>query len=131
MRKRMRKPFNSDKLPPPTQPYSHGVITSGRQLWLSGMLPVHPATGELVARDFELQAVQVFDNLKAAVESAGASLADAIKLTVYLYDTNDHYRMNEVYLRYFRPPYPARTTVQSLLRVSLIEVDAVIALEAE
>ena len=85
-------------------------------------------TGEFVARDFEIQAVQTFENLKVAVESSGASLADAIKINVYLYDTQDHYTMNEIYARYFTPPYQAKTTIQSLLRVSLIEVDAVIAL---
>jgi 2-iminobutanoate/2-iminopropanoate deaminase len=125
----MREPFTSDTLLKPQQPYAHGIITSGKQLWLSGILPVNVATGELVEREFEKQAVQTFENLKAAVESAGASLANAIKVNVYLYDTKDHYTMNEIYARYFTPPYPARTTIQSLLRVSLIEVDAVIALE--
>jgi 2-iminobutanoate/2-iminopropanoate deaminase len=125
----MREPFTSDKLLKPQQPYSHGIVTSGKQLWLSGVLPVNLITGELVEREFEKQAVQTFENLKAAVESAGASLADAIKVNVYLYDTKDHYMMNDIYARYFTPPYPARTTIQSLLRVSLIEVDAVIALE--
>lgn len=125
----MREPFTSNKLLIPQQPYSHGILTSGKQLWLSGILPVNVATGELLKRDFEKQAVQTFENLKAAVESAGASLANAVKVNVYLYDTKDHYTMNEVYARYFTAPYPARTTIQSLLRVSLIEVDAVIALE--
>jgi 2-iminobutanoate/2-iminopropanoate deaminase len=125
----MREPFTSDKLLKPQQPYSHGIVTSGRQLWLSGVLPVNLMTGELVEREFEKQAVQTFENLKAAVESAGASLANAIKVNVYLYDTKDHYTMNEIFARYFTPPYPARTTIQSLLRVSLIEVDAVIVLE--
>ncbi|MGL4611683.1 MAG: Rid family hydrolase, partial [Trueperaceae bacterium] len=121
--------FISDKLLTPQQPYSHGIITSGRQLWLSGVLPIDPATGQLVERDFEKQATQVFENLKAAVESSGVTLAHAIKVNVYLYDTKDHYTMNDIYARYFTAPYPARTTIQSLLRVSLIEVDAVIALD--
>jgi reactive intermediate/imine deaminase len=125
----MREQFISDKLLKPQQPYSHGIITSGKQLWLSGILPLDVATGELVEREFEKQAVQTFENLKAAVESAGVSLASAIKVNVYLYDTKDHYAMNDIFVRYFTPPYPARTTIQSLLRVSLIEVDAVIALE--
>jgi 2-iminobutanoate/2-iminopropanoate deaminase len=73
--------------------------------------------------------VQTFENLKAAVESAGTSLANAIKVNVYLYNTKDHYTMNDIYAHYFSAPYPARTTIQSLLRVSLIEVDAVVALE--
>jgi 2-iminobutanoate/2-iminopropanoate deaminase len=125
----MREAFTSEKLPKPKQPYSHGVITSGRQLWLSGILPVDPLTGEIVERDFTRQTIQVFDNLKGAVESAGGQLNRAIKVNVYLYDTKDHFAMNEIYGRYFSEPYPARTTIQSTLRVSLIEVDAVIALE--
>lgn len=125
----MREQFTSDKLLTPQQPYSHGIITSGKQLWLSGILPVNISTGAMVERDFEKQALQVFENLKAAANSAGASLTNAIKVNVYLYDTKDHYTMNDIYARYFTAPYPARTTIQSLLRVSLIEVDAVIALE--
>jgi 2-iminobutanoate/2-iminopropanoate deaminase len=125
----MREPFSTKTLLTPQQPYSQGIITSGKQLWLSGILPVNVATGELVERDFEKQAVQVFENLKAAVEDAGASLAQVIKVNVYLYDTKDHYTMNDIFAHYFSAPYPARTTIQSLLRVSLIEVDAVVALE--
>jgi 2-iminobutanoate/2-iminopropanoate deaminase len=125
----MREPFSTKTLLTPQQPYSQGIITSGKQLWLSGILPVNVKTGELVERDFEKQAVQVFENLKAAIEDAGASLAQVIKVNVYLYDTKDHYTMNDIFARYFMPPYPARTTIQSLLRVSLIEVDAVVALE--
>jgi 2-iminobutanoate/2-iminopropanoate deaminase len=125
----MRELFRTNALPTPQQPYSQGVITSGRQLWLSGILPVDPTTGELVAREFELQAERVFVNLRAAVEDAGATMQHIIKVNVFLYDTKDHYAMNTVYERFFSPPYPARTTIQSLLRVSLIEVDVVVCLE--
>ncbi|XZE21655.1 RidA family protein [Pirellulaceae bacterium SH449] len=125
----MRQPFTSQRLPKPKQPYSHGIVTSGRQLWLSGILPVIPETGEFAPRDFESQAVQTFENLKTAVEDAGASMANAIKINVYLYDTANHFQMNEIFARYFPEPFPARTTIQSLLRASLIEIDAVIALE--
>jgi 2-iminobutanoate/2-iminopropanoate deaminase len=125
----MREPFISTKLLTLQQPYSHGIISSGKQLWLSGILPINVATGEMVERDFEKQAIQTFENLKAAVESAGVTLAQAIKVNIYLYDTKDHHTMNDIYARYFTAPYPARTTIQSLLRISLIEVDAVIALE--
>jgi 2-iminobutanoate/2-iminopropanoate deaminase len=125
----MRDPFTSNKLQKPKQPYSHGIITSGKQLWLSGILPINHLTGEMVDRDFLVQAKQVFENLKDAVESAGANLNQAIKVNVFLYDTNDHFTMNEVFAQYFSEPFPARTTIQSTLRASLIEVDAVIALD--
>lgn len=124
----MREPFTSPRLPKPKQPYSHGIITSGKQLWLSGILPIIPETGEFALRVFETQAVQTFENLRTAVEDAGGSLANAIKVNVYLYDTAFHFAMNDIFARYFEPPYPARTTIQSMLRASLIEVDAVIAL---
>ncbi len=88
----------------------------------------HPETGEFVPRVFEDQAVQTFENLKTAVEDAGGTLANAIKVNVYLFDTSFHFAMNDVFARYFEPPFPARTTIQSMLRASLIEVDAVIAL---
>ena len=124
----MRQPFTSQRLPKPKQPYSHGIITSGKQLWLSGILPIIPETGEFAPRVFATQAVQTFENLRTAVEDAGGSLANAIKVNVYLLDTAFHFEMNDIFARYFETPYPARTTIQSMLRASLIEVDAVIAL---
>lgn len=125
----MRQTFLTIQAPKPRGPYSHAVICSGRQLWVSGQLPIDPRTGELVGEDFETQALQTFENLKTVVEAAGGDLKNAVKIQVYLKDTADFEKMNEIYRRYIPEPFPARTTIQTNLRISLIEVDAVIALE--
>ena len=125
----MRQAFLSKHILKTDKPYSHAVITSGRQLWVSGQLPVHPLSGALVSDQFEAQAVQAFENLKTIVEDAGGRLDQAVKVQVYLKHNSDFEAMNRVYRRYFQEPFPARTTIQSDLRLSLIEVDAVIALD--
>ena len=125
----MRQTFNSGRMFKSETPYSHAVLTSGRQLWVSGQLPVDPASGVIACSRFEDQAVQVFENLKSVVEDAGGTLAQAVKVQVYLKHNSDFEAMNQVYRCYFQEPFPARTTIQSDLRLSLIEVDAVIALE--
>jgi 2-iminobutanoate/2-iminopropanoate deaminase len=125
----MRQTFVSKHLLKPEKPYSHAVLTSGRQLWVSGQLPVDPTSGTIVGGQFEDQAVQAFENLKTIVEDAGGNLEHAIKVQVYLKYNSDFEAMNQIYRRYFQEPFPARTTIQSDLRISLIEVDAVIALD--
>jgi 2-iminobutanoate/2-iminopropanoate deaminase len=125
----MRQPFMSDHLLKTGKPYSHAVVTSGRQLWVSGQLPLDPISGTLVSEQFEEQAVQAFENLKTVVEDASGSLANAVKVQVYLKHNSDFEAMNRIYRRYFQEPFPARTTIQSDLRISLIEMDAVIALD--
>jgi len=125
----VRQTFNSGRMFKSEKPYSHAVLTSGRQLWVSGQLPVDPASGVIACSRFEDQAVQVFENLKSVVEDAGGTLAQAVKVQVYLKHNSDFEAMNQVYRCYFQEPFPARTTIQSDLRLSLIEVDAVIALE--
>ena len=125
----MRQSFLTDQAARPGNPYSHGVITSGRQLWISGQVPVDPSTGRLVEGDFETLAVRVFENMRIIAEAAGGSLANAIKVNVFLRDNADFDRMNEIYKRYFAEPRPARTTVQSNLRNTPIEVDCVVALD--
>jgi 2-iminobutanoate/2-iminopropanoate deaminase len=124
-----RDVFTTDALLKPTQPYSQGIISAGKQLWLSGILPFDPISGQLAAADFAIQTNQVLRNLKAAVESAGVSLERCIKVNVYLIDTKYHQQMNDIYQQYFQSPYPARTTIQTALRLSMIEIDAVVALE--
>lgn len=125
----MREPFRSERAPQPKGPYSQAIIAGGRQLWISGQLPLDPATGALAGPDFATQAVQVFTNLQAIAEDAGGSLAQAIKVHIYLHNNDDFAELNTIYPRFFRHPLPARTTIQSNLRGILIEVDAVIALE--
>lgn len=125
----MRQPFFTPQVYPPKGPYSQAILTSGKQLWVAGQTPLDPKTGELVLGDFETQAVQVFENLKTIVENAGGNLSKVIKVQVYLKDNVHFQQLNEIYVRYFPEPLPARTTIQSDLRGILIEVDAVIALD--
>lgn len=107
----VRDQFQTAAAPAPRGPYSQAIITQGRQLWVSGQIPVDPETGQLVSGGFEAQAHQVFRNVKAVVEHAGGSLAQAIKAQVYLNDLGDRALLNEIFAQYFPLPYPARTTV--------------------
>jgi 2-iminobutanoate/2-iminopropanoate deaminase len=127
----MRQVFMTDKAAKPSNPYSHAVVTSGKQLWISGQVPVDPATGKMVEGDFAALATRVFENTKIIAEAAGASLANAVKVTVYLRDNNDFAAMNEIYMRYFPEPRGARTTVHSNLRNTPIEIDCVLAMDTE
>ena len=110
-------------------PYSQ-AIRHGQMVFLSGQIPLVPATMTVVEGDFEAAAVQVFENLKAVAAAAGGSLADTVKLTIYLTDLARFAEVNEVMTRYFDAPYPARATVQvsALPRGAQIEIDAILCL---
>jgi len=121
MTDRNRIPFRAEDAPQPSGPYSQ-AIRSGGFLFLSGQGPFRP-----VESSFEEQARQAFSNLQAVAAAAGASLADAVRVGVYLRDMSDFAAMNKVYVEFLRKPMPARTTIQSDLPGFDIEVDAVIA----
>lgn len=106
------------------------AVRAGDCLYMSGQIPLSPETMEIVPGDVRAQITQVFENLKAVAAAAGASLDDAVKLTVYLTDLADFPAVNELMGRYFSEPYPARATIQvsALPRGSLVEVDAILAL---
>jgi 2-iminobutanoate/2-iminopropanoate deaminase len=123
-----RIPVTAASAPRPAGPYSHAIQTSGSLLFLAGQAPFDPATNELVGGPIETQAARVLDNLRSVVEAAGGRLEDAVRVGVFLADMADFAGFNEVYRRYFREPYPARTTVQSDLPGFAIEIDAVVAL---
>ena len=103
------------------------AIKAGNLLFVSGQIPVDPATGNLVEGDIAAQAEQVMRNLTALLRAAGASFTNVVRTTVYLADMNDFAGMNEVYSRYIVDPPPARATVQvaRLPRDVKIEVDAI------
>ncbi len=107
-------------------PYSQAV-QAGKQIYLSGQIGLDPASMELVA-GIEAQALQVFDNLKAVAEAAGASLAQTVKITIYLTDLANFATVNELMTRYFSAPYPARATVgvAALPRGALVEADLIL-----
>ncbi len=107
-------------------PYSQAIL-AGDVLYCSGQIGLDPRTGELVAGGFEAEARQVLANLQAVVAAAGLSLADAVRITVYVVDLADFPRLNELMATTFRQPYPARATVQvaALPRGARVEVDLV------
>lgn len=109
-------------------PYSQAVKAGGT-VYLSGQIGLDPATMTL-AEGFEAQTLRVFENLKAVAEAAGGSLADAVRVTIYLTDLGNFGVVNELMTRYFAQPYPARATVgvAALPKGALVEIDAVLVL---
>jgi reactive intermediate/imine deaminase len=109
--------------------YSQAVQV-GNTIWVSGQIPLDPATKELVAGDIEAQVHQVFRNLKAIVLAAGAGLDDVVKATVFLTDLSHFALVNKVMAEYFREPYPARAAVgvAALPRGAQVEVECIVAL---
>ena len=116
----------TDRAPEAIGPYSQAVKI-GRFVFLSGQIPIDPATGDLVTGSIAEQARQVLTNLKAVVEESGATMNDIVKTTVYITDILLFGDVNEVYADFFRKPYPARATVEvsGLPRGVDIEIDAV------
>ena len=111
-------------------PYSQAV-RSGDLVFLSGQIPLDPATGQLVEGDISIQARRVFDNLQAVCVAAGGSLEQVARVGIYLTDLGDFAAVNAVMADYFSTPYPARSTIQvsGLPRSARVEVDAVLAFD--
>lgn len=122
----MKKAIKTDKAPKAIGPYSQGIIGGGF-IFVSGQIPLDPASGEIVGQTIEEQAHQVFKNLQAILQAAGSSLDRVVKATVFLADMNDFSRMNAVYAQYFSEPYPARAAFQvaRLPREAKIEVEVI------
>ena len=119
-----KKPVTSSAAPPPSGAYSQAIV-AGQLVFLAGQGPFQP-DGSKVEGSFEDQARQTFRNLAAVAEAAGASLADAVRVGVFLREMQNFAAMNEIYQEFFPEPLPARTTVQSDLPGFEIEVDAVL-----
>ena len=121
----MKTILKTDKAPSAIGPYSQG-IDLGNMLFLSGQIPIDPEKGDIVATDIEGQTKQVLNNIKAILESAGCTLDDVIKTTVFLKDIDDFAKMNAVYGSYFTEGnYPARSAIQ----VAAIPKDALLEIE--
>ena len=119
--------ISTTQAPKAIGPYSQGIV-AGQFLFVSGQLPINPDKGEMVDGDIVARAEQVFDNISAIVRSAGGSMADVVKVTLFLTDMADFQQVNEVYSRHFQTPYPARSAVQvsALPLGSNIEAEAII-----
>lgn len=110
-------------------PYSQ-AIKAGNAVYLSGQIPLVPATMEMVQGDVTAQATQVFENLKAVAEAAGGTLANSVKINISLTDLNNFAAVNEVMKQYFNQPYPARACVgvAALPRGAQVEIEAILVL---
>lgn len=122
----MKKTVSTEKAPKAIGPYSQAVISNG-VAYLSGQIPLDPATNQLVEGDIAAQTERVLLNLKAVLEACGASLESVVKTTVFLKDMGDFPKMNEVYGRFFAANPPVRSTVQAarLPRDVSVEIDAI------
>lgn len=122
----MKKIVSSAAAPKAIGPYSQAVVING-MAYLSGQIPLDPATGKLIEGGIEQQTERVLENLKAVLEAAGASLASVVKTTVFLKDMAEFPKMNEVYSRYFPEDPPARSTVEAakLPRDVNVEIDCI------
>lgn len=124
-----RAVISTDKAPKAIGPYSQ-AIKVGNSVWISGQIPLDPATMEIVEGDISAQAARVFDNLQAVAEAAGGTLNDAVKINISLTDMADFAAVNQVMTQYFAEPYPARACVQvaALPKGVDIEVEAILAI---
>jgi 2-iminobutanoate/2-iminopropanoate deaminase len=111
--KSSKRKVSTDRAPKPQGPYSQAIV-AGNTIYVAGQGPFDPQTGKMAA-SFEEQAVQVFENIKAIVEAAGAKLSDVVNVNVYLADLANFAKLNEVYRRYFSGDFPARATVGTQL----------------
>ena len=124
----MRQPIHTDNAPAAIGPYSQAV-RCGDTVYLSGQIPIDPATGDLVSGGIAAQARRAFDNLRAVCEAAGGSLDDVARVGLYLINLDQFADVNAVMAEYFNQPYPARSTIEvsALPKGAAFEVDAVMA----
>ena len=129
---RVKTAITSPAAPNPAGAYSPAV-RAGQLLFMSGQIPIDPATGQLVMGDAAIHARRVMDNLGALLQAAGLSFDHIVRTTVFLADMNDFAAVNEVYASYFSDPKPARVTVQAarLPRDARLEIDAIASYEAK
>ncbi len=122
----MKESVASPSAPAAIGPYSQ-AIRAGSLVFLSGQIPLDPATGALVQGDIAAQTTRVMENLRAVLAAAGCSFADVVRTTIYLVDLAHFATVNETYGRFFEAPFPARATVQvaALPKGAQVEIDAI------
>src|SRR5580765_5458768 len=126
----MKKTVATDSAPKAIGPYSQAIVHNGLA-YLSGQIPLDPATGQMVEGDIVAQTTRVLENLKAVLEACGSKLEGVVKTTVYIKDMAEFAKMNEVYAKYFSTKPPARSTVEAarLPRDVRVEIDAIAIVE--
>jgi 2-iminobutanoate/2-iminopropanoate deaminase len=107
----MKKVINTNNAPAPIGPYSQAII-AGNLLFVSGQIPINPATGELIMTDIKAETKQVMENIKAILTEAGADFSNIVKTSIFLTDMQNFAQVNEVYGNYFTDQFPARETVE-------------------
>ena len=122
-----RQIISTPDAPAAIGPYSQAVKVGGT-VYMSGQIPLDPATMQLVSGDIDAEIRRVFDNLKAVAIAAGGSLNDAVKVNVFLTDLANFVRVNEIMATYFQQPYPARAAVgvAALPRGARVEIEAIL-----
>ena len=125
----MRQAVATPNAPQAIGPYSQAV-RAGNLLFVSGQVPIDPATGQIIDGDIKAQTDRVMRNLSAILEAGGATMDHVVRCTVYLADMNDFAAMNEVYGSYFSQPAPARATIQAvrLPKDARVEIDVIASL---
>ena len=125
-----RSVISTNQAPSAIGPYSQAVKIDNT-VFLSGQIPLHPDSMELVSNQFTDQCHQVFKNLSAVATAAGGSMKDLAKLTIYLSDLSHFPQVNDIMAQYFEEPYPARAAVEvaALPKAAAIEIDAVMVVE--
>ena len=124
----MKKVISTAEAPKAIGPYSQ-AIEAGGFIFVSGQIPLIPATGEIVEGSVEVQTARVLENLKAILEAAGSSLESVVKTTVYITNMDDFAKVNGIYGQYFQENPPARVCVEvsKLPKGALVEIDVIAA----
>ena len=124
------KAIHTDRAPAAIGPYSQ-AIQAGKTIYVSGQLPIDPATGAFAGADITAQTRQSLENIKSILAEAGADMSCVVKTTVLLKDIGDFAAMNEVYAQFFTAPYPARAAFQAacLPKNALVEIECVAVVE--
>jgi len=122
-----KKVIATAEAPSAIGPYSQGVAAAGTAVYVSGQIPIDPATGSMVEGSIEVQTRRSLNNVRAVLKAAGAGLKDVVKTTVFLSDLNDFAAMNAVYAEFFPENGPARSTVQvaGLPKNAKVEIEAI------
>ena len=123
----MNTAISTEKAPAAIGPYSQAIQAEGKTIYVSGQLPVDPATGAFAGEDIQSQTRQSLENIKAILATAGADMSSVVKTTVLLKHIADFGAMNEIYAQYFQQPFPARAAFQvgALPKDALVEIECV------
>ncbi|MST82918.1 RidA family protein [Lachnospiraceae bacterium Oil+RF-744-WCA-WT-13] len=124
------KSIHTDNAPAAIGPYSQAV-TDGHTVYVSGQIPINPATGEFAGATIEEQAKQSLTNISNILKAAGTDMSHVVKTTVLLKNIQDFAAMNEVYATFFTAPYPARSAFQAadIPKGALVEIEAIAVLD--